>query len=352
MNPNVSKQLINIRKNLRKKYLQLQRGKIDKVRERERDFSPLTEPLKQLVNHSVVNRSSLLYNSDNGSQKVNDLILSRKQSPVKSKKSKIVVSTPLVDHTPFKSFEESSLKELNLPEEKEKQDPDDDNISSEEQAADVDENYGESDDENDEENVDESTLMYESAQDQDGDFTRDSGYTTLFQSKAGTIAGKYLKLLFGSDKSKIEKTFGFSINKNGKLTIGDRLVKIENDKIILGNEEFAGTPGLFSLLVLKEPDFQKLKDEDFRNYKRILEKTGVHLKSDGYQLKANPGKKYQKIIKPLFVKTGKGFVYWDNPNELVERLKLLCASQTAGNNSHQNEIIDIVEELKEANIIY
>lgn len=346
MNPRVSKELIDIRKNLRQKYLQLKRGKIDKVREREKEFSPLTEPLKQLVNNSIINRSTFLNTSDISRPKVSHLTSPQKQSPTKSKKAKIVISTPLVDHTPFKSFEDSSLKELNISEEEEKQDQNDDHD---------DDSSGEQGDvyrEDDDDHVDESTIMYESAEDQDEEFKTDSGYTTLFQTKAGKIAGKYLKLLFGSDKSKIEKTFGFSMNKNGKLTIGDQLVKIENDKIILGNEEFIGTPGLFSLLILKEPDFLKLNDVDLKNYKRILEKTGVHLKSDGYQLKANPGKKYQKIIKPLFVKTGKGLVYWDDPNELVERLKLLVASQTAGNNSHQNEIIDIVEELKEANIIY
>lgn len=43
--------------------------------------------------------------------------------------------------------------------------------------------------------------------------------------------------------------------------------------------------------------------------------------------------------------------YWDNPNELIDRLRLLIASQNAGNNGHQNEIIAILEELVEANII-
>lgn len=45
------------------------------------------------------------------------------------------------------------------------------------------------------------------------------------------------------------------------------------------------------------------------------------------------------------------FIHWDDPNELVNRLKLLVASQLAGSNSHVNEINSIIEELKEANII-
>ena len=46
------------------------------------------------------------------------------------------------------------------------------------------------------------------------------------------------------------------------------------------------------------------------------------------------------------------YVYWDDPNELVDRLRLLLASQAAGNPSHNNEIISIIEELWEAGIIY
>lgn len=46
------------------------------------------------------------------------------------------------------------------------------------------------------------------------------------------------------------------------------------------------------------------------------------------------------------------YVYWDDPNELVDRLHLLMASQAAGNSSHTNEIISIIKELREAGVIY
>ena len=35
----------------------------------------------------------------------------------------------------------------------------------------------------------------------------------------------------------------------------------------------------------------------------------------------------------------------EDPNEFVDRLRLLLASQAAGNSSHTNEIISILEEL-------
>ena len=45
------------------------------------------------------------------------------------------------------------------------------------------------------------------------------------------------------------------------------------------------------------------------------------------------------------------YVHWDDPNELVQRLRLLIASQRVGNNRHTNEIVSIVKELREADII-
>lgn len=46
------------------------------------------------------------------------------------------------------------------------------------------------------------------------------------------------------------------------------------------------------------------------------------------------------------------YIYWDDPNELVDRLRLLIASQAAGNTSHTNEIFSIIEELREGEIVY
>jgi translation initiation factor IF-2 len=45
------------------------------------------------------------------------------------------------------------------------------------------------------------------------------------------------------------------------------------------------------------------------------------------------------------------YIHWNDPNELVDRLRLLEASRQAGNNAHDNEILSIIEELYEAGII-
>lgn len=44
-------------------------------------------------------------------------------------------------------------------------------------------------------------------------------------------------------------------------------------------------------------------------------------------------------------------VYWDDPNELVDRLRLSLTSQTLKNTEVGNEILSIFEELREAVIM-
>jgi len=45
------------------------------------------------------------------------------------------------------------------------------------------------------------------------------------------------------------------------------------------------------------------------------------------------------------------YVHWDDPNELVDRMRLLKTSRQAGHNAHDNEMLSIIEELRKAGII-
>ena len=46
------------------------------------------------------------------------------------------------------------------------------------------------------------------------------------------------------------------------------------------------------------------------------------------------------------------YVYFNEYDELVDRMRKLYASKEAGNTSHDNEIQSIIEELREGGIIY
>lgn len=70
----------------------------------------------------------------------------------------------------------------------------------------------------------------------------------------------------------------------------------------------------------------------------------VHKKSDP---KAGEG------LEENFIPYNQNIVYeyYDDPNELCERLKLLLASKSAGNSNHDQEISSIIEELRDRNIM-
>lgn len=142
--------------------------------------------------------------------------------------------------------------------------------------------------------------------------------------------------------------------------------------------KFKGTRGLFELLFMDKP--KGYTAEDLGNYKRMLTASGAHLKSDG-RINANKGYKYKNVISRLFPptaaaasaisasKTKSGtaidehndnnvvdasmlvtdkkidYVHWNDPNALVERYALLNASARAGNTSHANEQVSILNEL-------
>lgn len=45
------------------------------------------------------------------------------------------------------------------------------------------------------------------------------------------------------------------------------------------------------------------------------------------------------------------YEYYDDPNELCDRLRLLISSKGAGNTNHDQEINSIVEELRERGVV-
>lgn len=168
--------------------------------------------------------------------------------------------------------------------------------------------------------------------------------------------------------------FGVRIER-GKLMLGSASITIGDDFITLTGRKYRNTPGLKQLLLKKDVDLSLVTDNDMQHYKSMLLDTNAHRRDfePSKPIKSSKGQKYLQIIKPLFKlqstnqihnqPKGNGlplkkmwrknvdYVYWDNPNELVDRLKLLIASRDAGNTGLDNEIISIIEELRESKVI-
>lgn len=131
---------------------------------------------------------------------------------------------------------------------------------------------------------------------------------------------------------------------------------------------YKGTPGFYELIFKKKPIGYTKKD--LENYKDIVKRSASNRKNYDPEgpLSGNVGHKYNKVIRPLMSKLPRGvpqrgaglltvndkkveFVPWKNPNTLVDRLRILVASQLAGHTSHNNEIVSIIDALKKANVM-
>ena len=67
----------------------------------------------------------------------------------------------------------------------------------------------------------------------------------------GDIAEQYLRTF--ATVSGADKTFGLR-DKDGKFYIGNKKAKIKENNIIVGDKEYAGTPGLWELIMARSPD--------------------------------------------------------------------------------------------------
>ena len=147
---------------------------------------------------------------------------------------------------------------------------------------------------------------------------------------------------------------------------------------------YVGTLSPFELIFKRIPDDAIYTEDDKQTYKSILLATNAHRRGHNALLPVlgNKGYKYKNIIAPLLHLNKRGggvmtrhnivlpesrrnvtpqtmtvtnnavdYVHWDDPNELVDRLRLLDASREAGNNAHDNEFLSIIEELREAGLI-
>ncbi|EZA50198.1 hypothetical protein X777_11337 [Ooceraea biroi] len=183
-----------------------------------------------------------------------------------------------------------------------------------------------------------------------------------------------------SRMSTIDTVYGVYIGETGTM-LGDKRFDVGSDTIFVDGTRYEGTPSLYELIFMRMPDERVYTVQDTTMYRRILSTTNAHRQrfQAHRPIKSNKGFKYKQIIAPLMCidsAAGHGgagvepqppppqslptmrvtdnaidYVHWDDPNELVDRLRLIEASRDAGNDSHDAEFLSIIEELREASII-
>ena len=171
----------------------------------------------------------------------------------------------------------------------------------------------------------------------------------------GEIAKEYLK-----DPNR-DTTFGIR-NVEGLYYIGDKQATIVDNNILIGDKKFKGTPGLWELLMSKNPD--NFTDNDYDEYEKLMVKTNALHKdynpNNPYPRSSRSDKWY--LISKIwtnreYTKKKEGYegegvvVIPSNPNALLERLDLLLASQEAGHTGVRNELVSICDELKRQGVL-
>lgn len=334
-------EIIRAREIIKRKYNALRRGEEETSLALEKHFKPVAEPLKAILRtrDAEVSPRSMM-----GIKK------EEKPEPPSLKKPKN--------------------------EEVDDDDEDDDDDEFYENYNDEDEEYDDAEEEreNDDPLTPSTTQTEPSGEDDDAEESSivDEYQTldTYINSSFGPISSAYIRAMI-TDGKDFDNVNGFRAEANGEWMLGNKIARFDkDDNLLIGDHSFAPTNGLLELIFKREP--QEFTTGDLQQYKRILDLTNAHrqLYAADKPIRATRAHKYTSIIKDLYSKEsltedneqrGSGlfvplekkrtYVYWDDPNELVERLALLAASREAGNTGLDREILSIEEELREAGYI-
>ena len=224
--------------------------------------------------------------------------------------------------------------------------------------------------------------------------------------RLGVLADRYLKI----PAIRYDHAYGIKpVEGSTNFSLGRMDVKIDGDGLIIDEEKYKGTEGLWKLLTLKEP--ANVTSEDLEVYKKMMQQTKAFLYDWQDRVKCNRGKKFKDYIKPISnewkesagasrasyasspqitplrpviqprgmvtnasplrtptfgypsqmerdatpeLKTGKGLVaFYTNPKELEDKLLIKLGSLRAGNTSTvlKNDIRTIFDEMLDINYI-
>ena len=200
---------------------------------------------------------------------------------------------------------------------------------------------------------------------------------------------------------KTDKTFGIVGKDNeppGTYFIGPTPVHIAGNDLIINGKRYAGTEGLWNLIMNTDIADESFYEDDLEQYKDIMRETNaLHKDSDPSRPKSSKSDKWKSILSQIWdeinpkPKKGKGVsrqgkgltrkgsgltsktgaatpgglvstggalhkitnvIYLpSDPEALFERLDLLLASKQAGNTGLRNEMVAICDELKRLGVL-
>ena len=116
----------------------------------------------------------------------------------------------------------------------------------------------------------------------------------------GDTAKKYLTYATGENSDRI---FGIYPDENNKLKIGNKYLKFKGDNIIIDGKEYTGSPGLWELIVSKNPQEGKYTEDDYIDYINLLVQTNTIYQGnnpDNTNPKSSSSNKWKNLISPVW----------------------------------------------------
>ena len=112
----------------------------------------------------------------------------------------------------------------------------------------------------------------------------------------GEVAEKYLRKF--ATKGEADTTYGL-YDRKVNFYIGNKPLVIIDNNIVVDNKEYEGTPGLWELILSKNPDDSIYMNYDFDNYAKLMLKTNtLHRDNDPNSKypKSSKGQKWKKYL--------------------------------------------------------
>ena len=105
----------------------------------------------------------------------------------------------------------------------------------------------------------------------------------------GEVAEKYLRKF--ATKGEADTTYGL-YDRHGNFYIGNKLAIIVDNDLVVGKDEYEGTPGLWELIVSRE--LKNFTRGDYENYAKLMIKTNtLHRDNDPNSLYPKSSKSYK-----------------------------------------------------------
>ena len=140
----------------------------------------------------------------------------------------------------------------------------------------------------------------------------------------GPLAESFIQKYMNSDqKQHIDTTFGIRY-ENGIPMIGNKIIRIEGDNIVIGDEVYIGTPGLWTLITDRIPTAVEYNTDDYERYKELLYETSVlhhHYDPSSNYPRSNRSLKWHRLLGPIWQEFQQDGIAASSDDETADSVK-------------------------------